>query len=770
MAESISFTGLGSGIDLASIVDALVKAERLRYIEPFEEWQTEWENKIDAFQTLNTKLSSLHSTVKGLDRESEFLTKTASSSDDDVLTATAASSAINGSYRITVGSSIKHRLASDGKADSDTTDFAVVGDQLQLTVGSNTETITLNGGDYTLDGIASEINTESALVSAEVIDDGSSSNNYRIVLTAGAGGNSNTIIVDSNDTSVDFSMSAAGDRIDAAEGSLTGTASVSSGGHYLGTTNKTFQFTISGSGTYSLGSDSFSVDWSDGEGNTGTVSVSGSEFADLEVFQGVEISFAGNLDTLEGGDTFTVDVWNPDLQSPQDDGLAKVEKEIHAGFSDTGTTAVTSSDQSFSYTYNGQIRQLDVAGGTTLSELADLINSDSENPGVSASIINDGTGLSTAYHLVLTGQSTGKAYKIENISHSLDNADFSGSFTESQSAQNAMVKVDGYPSGDEYLQRDTNTVSDVVAGVELSLNGTGSATVTVNSDTSSIKQNIYNFVDAFNDVRSYVQEKTAYDTENNEAGILLGNYAVDNIKNRLNAIVASPPSGFRDGYDEYTLLSQIGVYTDAESGSETEGQLIVDDVVLSEALSDDADAVADLFAAYFEGRAADSNVSYKSHIDGITDAGTYEVQFNHLNPSESKMRLKGTSTWHDASWDVATSTLTGLAGYPESGLVVVVNNVAQSYTAEVDLKRGIAGDLKDELDSLTDPDDGPLAVLEENYQDIVDNIQDKIDREEDRIDLLEQRLIQRYARLEQTLSELNSQSQYMEMRLNQISG
>ena len=80
MANPITFTGLGSGIDLASIVSALVQTERQRYIEPFENWKTEWEDKIAAFQDLNTKLASFHTSVKALDSSSEFLVKTASTS------------------------------------------------------------------------------------------------------------------------------------------------------------------------------------------------------------------------------------------------------------------------------------------------------------------------------------------------------------------------------------------------------------------------------------------------------------------------------------------------------------------------------------------------------------------------------------------------------------------------------------------------------------------------------------------------------------------
>ena len=98
---------------------------------------------------------------------------------------------------------------------------------------------------------------------------------------------------------------------------------------------------------------------------------------------------------------------------------------MHSGFADTDTTAVNESggDLSFAYTYNGQSTTITVASGTTLSELENLINNDAQNPGVTATIINDGSGLSNAYHLVLNGNKSGAAYQISDITHTLDNFD-----------------------------------------------------------------------------------------------------------------------------------------------------------------------------------------------------------------------------------------------------------------------------------------------------------------------------------------------------------
>ncbi|MCP4716531.1 MAG: flagellar filament capping protein FliD, partial [Deltaproteobacteria bacterium] len=488
----------------------------------------------------------------------------------------------------------------------------------------------------------------------------------------------------------------------------------------------------------------------------------------IDIFQGVTLSFAADSPVYPN-DFFTVDVWHPDLQLPQDDGLAKAEKEIHSGFIDQDTTPVTTETSSFSYTYNGKQRTLSVDDGTTLSQLVDQINNDSLNPGVTASIIDDGSGLSTAYHLVLTGDDTGSAYKIENINTTFTQSLFTnGSFSESQSAQNAMLKIDGYPTGDNYLQRTSNTITDVIAGLTLALTGAGTSTVTVNNDTEAIKQNISDFVDAFNDIRRYIKEQTSYDTETEESGILLGNYGIDTIKNRLNSITSSVPSGFRTSEDTYVNLMQLGISTDANTGSETSGELVIDYAALDEALTADPQAVADFFSEYFTGRSTSDSMSYDSYIPGITDPGTYFVEFNGGASPTARVRASGSDTWYSAEWDATSETIT-VSGGAGSGLSIRIGDPSLSFSGEIDLKRGLAGDLKEELDFLSNADSGPLGVLEENYNDIIDMIETKIENEEERIALYEQRLVERYARLEQVLTELNAQSRSLDSLTAQLS-
>ncbi|HOC37820.1 MAG TPA: flagellar filament capping protein FliD [Thermodesulfobacteriota bacterium] len=494
--------------------------------------------------------------------------------------------------------------------------------------------------------------------------------------------------------SATFTMKAYATDIDDIElGTWSGTATPTADGNYCGNTNKTFSFSIVGSGSKTVGTDSFDVAWFDTEGNTGTITVSASEYTGLEVAQGVTISFAAG--TVTGGDSFSLDVFNTTVQDAVDQGLAQAEVETHSGFSDLNSTSVTVSAGHFSYTYAGITTSIAVPENTTLAELRDLINNDENNPGIIATIVNDGTGLNTAYHLQLAGTDSGAMNRIENITHSLDNFSKAGSsgygFSETQKAQNAMLKVDGYPTDEaQYIQRSSNSVSDLLTGITVNLHSTGTATISTVNDIEAITAKIEEFVDAVNGVLDYIKAQTARITAGDESytGPMIGNYAFQIVQQNINSILTSLVSGLVDGTDTYTHLSQIGIQTDDDTVKFTSGEQeysvsarrwTIDSAALAIALNNDIEAVCSLFV---------------------------------------------------------NDTVRSTAGIAES----------------------LHQNMSDLSNPYTDANPGIVSVLIENYEGIIENIDSKIDREERRLDLVENRLNTRYSQLEAYLKELQGQT------------
>jgi flagellar hook-associated protein 2 len=49
----------------------------------------------------------------------------------------------------------------------------------------------------------------------------------------------------------------------------------------------------------------------------------------------------------------------------------------------------------------------------------------------------------------------------------------SADFSTTQTNQDALLKVDGWPSGTNYITRDSNSIDDLIDGVTLNLRGKG---------------------------------------------------------------------------------------------------------------------------------------------------------------------------------------------------------------------------------------------------------------------------------------------------------
>ena len=545
---TITFSGISSGIDADAIVNALIEAERQTRIAPLENIKSQWEEKVSAMQEINSKLLSLYTVTKSMDTEAEFLVRTATSSDDDVLTASATSQAQVGSHTVVVNQ------------------------------------------------------------------------------------------------------------------------------------------------------------------------------------------------------------------------LARVEKEVHTDGESSEDAVVNSSGstQTFQYNYaGGSTISVDVPDGTTLEELKDLINNDPNNPGVTASILYDGTN----YHLVLTGNDMGanNTIVVDPDSTATLTGYTNGKFTESQAASNAQIRVDGYPPDPDWIERTTNEINDVITGVTLYLKDTGTVSLTISTDRDAIKEKVNDFIDAFNEVRSTIMGYTYYDSDTGESGILNGNYATQIVKARLDNIVTRSQPGFLDGEEAYINLAQVGFYTDTEEGSATEGLLFLDESTFDDALNDDPDAVAELFAANFKGVTDDNRITYYSRTSN-TQPGIYDVEIN-TDTEQGRFRPEG-EDWHP--WVALEGSsgdyyLTGETGYAEEGLALYTTygSGTGTHSAQVRLKNGVAAELSRELDDLTSASDGPFNVIEENYNDIIDNLENKIAREEDRLEQYENRLRESFSRLEAFLSRMDTLSSYL---------
>jgi flagellar hook-associated protein 2 len=318
-----SIDGLASNLNTTSIVQALMSYER-RSVNLMEANKLEKTNQMSVFNTISAKLVALKTQATSLKNVATFDAAQVTVSDEDYLSAAVNGQVAEGQYHIMIEQlATNHQIASQG-FESETATLGTGTFAFQVGDASQTE-ITIDSDNNTLAGLRDAINKANAGVKAAIINDGSSSSSYRLLLTAEESGAENQIVVTtslSGGNAPDFESSS----FDAPEtirwnSSSTSTIALGTGAEYDGSANKTYTFTVQGSGLKTIGTDSITVNWSDGT-ESGSIEIPSDYVAGAEIAltgdgaDGLTLAFAAG--TLNGGDTFQVQTFSPLLQAAQD--------------------------------------------------------------------------------------------------------------------------------------------------------------------------------------------------------------------------------------------------------------------------------------------------------------------------------------------------------------------------------------------------------------------------------------------------------------------
>lgn len=179
-------------------------------------------------------------------------------------------------------------------------------------------------------------------------------------------------------------------------------------------------------------------------------------------------------------------------------------------------------------------------GEDTLQAIRDKINAKTDL-GVRASIVNDATGARLVLQSTTTGVANG--FRVQVSDDDGNDADASGlsrlSYdpangaavaTRSQAAANASATINGLT-----VQSATNTLSDVIDGVTLTLTKptTSPVTVSVSANTTSMRSAITSFVKAYNDLMSNLRTQTAYNADSKTGGPLQGDQTALSIQRQV---------------------------------------------------------------------------------------------------------------------------------------------------------------------------------------------------------------------------------------------
>lgn len=149
-------------------------------------------------------------------------------------------------------------------------------------------------------------------------------------------------------------------------------------------------------------------------------------------------------------------------------------------------------------------------------------------------------------------------------------------------------------NGGAWQYSNSNTVTNSLPGVSLSLAGAGSTTLSVSQDTQSTIKNVQGFVASFNTLVDAVDKDTAYDAANKQASVLTGDSGITDFVSQLRGMLVNPVSGLAG---QYTNLASIGISTGAFGSSVgSTNHLVLDESKLSAALQADPNSVVSVIA------------------------------------------------------------------------------------------------------------------------------------------------------------------------------
>lgn len=296
-------------------------------------------------------------------------------------------------------------------------------------------------------------------------------------------------------------------------------------------------------------------------------------------------------------------------------------------FADTGTTTIGTAGDTMTITVGSSDFTVSY-GGQTLGEIRDAINGATDNTGVSATIIQDNVG----YRLLLTSSDTGSTNAL-SVSYSGSDPfslqtlntdrDGSGSFTAADLDASMVL------NGTYTIDRSSNTVSDVIQGVTLSLKDAGTETLTVAKDTAAIEASAQSFVDAYNALRSTITTL--------RSGTLSGDNTLLLLQSGIQGILNTTPSGLTGSY---SYLAQVGI------SIQKDGTMALDSADFQAALGADFNGVAELFAASGQGYAARLDTLMTSYLQtggliaNSTDGLNARLDIIKTRESEMELRLE----------------------------------------------------------------------------------------------------------------------------------
>ena len=644
-------SGLASGFDWRSMIDQLMEIEHKK-VDLVEDQKTEYEDKLSEWQSFNTKLLSLKTAAADLKDTEDFdvyasdMTSDNSNIDaSDILSVSTSSSASKGSYTITVSSLATAQKLSSGSFSgfSDALGASCAGDIL-----INGVAVSISDTD-TLADVRDKINnanagTDPTGVTASIVS--YDTNEYRLILTSDTTGEDGIGLLNGGATDIlnkfgfiDTDRTAknhiaGGDKSDAFTSSTMSVKTLLGLSTTQASANEEIKINGNSIGAIDLSTDTLTT------------------IKDKFVAAGLDASII--TETVEGENRFRILVEGGSNTYTDKNNILETLGILKGGVSDVLGVAgdISNTSAGAIITESTLIKDIDGYTGHAADDYIQLEGTDTDGNSVgpdttftitdiktvgdlmtkieslfgdvTASVKGDGkimvtdntTGTSSLAVKIAVKKNGGTDDDTLNFDadDDLGTADSDNPVRDREliEGKDASVVVDGVT-----VTSSDNAVTDVLSGVTLNLlkmDADTTITLNVDRDLDAIMEKISAFVDAYNEVKTYIQQQQSYDQDKEKTGgILFGDGTLYSVKSDITFTLIQSVWGVSS---EYSMMGLVGINLD------NEGQLSIDSDKLEGYLKTNFNDVRNLFTA--NGSTNSGTLEYVSHYRD-TEAGEYTV-------------------------------------------------------------------------------------------------------------------------------------------------
>ena len=369
----------------------------------------------------------------------------------------------------------------------------------------------------------------------------------------------------------------------------------------------------------------------------------------------------------------------------------------------------------------------------TLTGLRDAINDG--GMGLTASIIQTAT---SAYSLVVKSNSgSGNEMKItateDSSNAGLSTFGFStyASSKETIVGQDANLTIDGVT-----VTRSSNTITDLINGVQLEIKGTVSSAVTVNAsyDETNALANMNSFVTSLNTLNTKLSELTNRGLNGEASGALAGDSIARSIQSRIRSMTTTPI----EGYSASSIyLTNFGIST------QLDGSIAFDEDEFLTAYRANPEDIAAIFASQVktDSSSVTAQVTGDDYVAGVYD---FALSSGSATISSSAM-ISSSGNYYTLSGNTAGLTVS-------TGLSTSTNSIF--------LGRSLLDTLSTYADTILSSSGTVNSQINSKNDDITDLNQDLADLDTKMVELKDRYVLQ-FSQMERAVKSLRDTGDYI---------